>query len=273
MLHVRAWGDLGIGRVRTYRVGAVLPLAPGGGLGAPSDEVRAKQTHALPRLFLRVGRTRVNADEVEEEVRRIKLLRAIEAGPFEVPDGSIRAPKVHDLPFAQKAHEAKHAVNGGAGLVDCRNHRAPVLCEIPQRLDHVLGLERVEARRGLVEEHEAWVAHHLDPDVHALLLSPRDATDERVADLGVRALGEAELGDVLLGDGALLGWREGLRQAQLRLQQHRLSHGEHVKELAVLDHIRAQQAEGRLFAVHAVDFYLALQGVAFAFLRPSRKRI
>mmetsp|Transcript_29516 Transcript_29516/g.75095 ORF Transcript_29516/g.75095 Transcript_29516/m.75095 type:complete len:275 (-) Transcript_29516:32-856(-) len=131
-------------------------------------------------------------------------------------------------------------VDAAARLVDAAHHGVPGTGKLSQSRHDVLGLETVQARRRLVDEDEAWHVQKLQPEVHALALTARDAalTGFVAADQRVPNRRQAQGANDPIDPALTLRGRRG-RQPQARDHVERLLHGAEREQRVVLLHVSA----------------------------------
>ena len=148
--------------------------------------------------------------------------RAAVAQPAEVRRGARRLACVHELPLGQQQKVVEHLEGGAARLVDDGDHRGALHRELLEQRDHLLRLEGVQPRGGLVEEEQVGAANELAADGEPLALAARDAAALGVAHDGVGRLDERELLKQAVDHLALLLERHVRRQPQPRCEHERL---------------------------------------------------
>ena len=122
----------------------------------------------------------------------------------ELERGAPAGPPVHHLAAVQQNERLERVVHRRRGLVDGHHERAPALAPEGVEARHRLARHRaVQPARGLVEEHAPRGAQQRARHRGALHLPARDAADEAVAHVRVRAPPEVELANHLLRRDAL----------------------------------------------------------------------
>ena len=84
-------------------------------------------------------------------------------------------PKVSSSALSHEQHLVKQLHNLAAGLVDGADDSPALAGQAPQHLHHTGGHEAVQARGGLITEHQGWVGQNLRGQGQPLHLASRNA--------------------------------------------------------------------------------------------------
>ena len=118
--------------------------------------------------------------------------------------------------------------------MDYGDDQAPVLGDGLHRLDHRLGLERVQARRGLVQEQHGGVGDQLHPNVCPLALPARHSAQLLITDNRVSRFVEAQFGDHVGNQFFFLGLGDRVGQVEVCGIDEGLEYGEMCVQAIIL---------------------------------------
>ena len=101
----------------------------------------------------------------------------------------VRPPLVEHLPLSHQVQLVEHLEDPGRRLVDGTDDGPPLPGQLLEEHEALLARGRVQARGGLVEEHDGRVVDELEGDGEAFPLSAAEG-----GGAGLEALGEAQVG-------------------------------------------------------------------------------
>lgn len=156
-------------------------------------------------------------DAFQDEIGRVVVRGDGEANVVEEVDHLVDVAEVRRLAVAQQQQLVEHVEDLRGGLMNRDDQRLALLLGVPLEAGHEhVGRVGVQARGGLVEQHEGWVGEQLARDVGPLLLAAGQPA------LGVvthpRVLARVQVQDVddVVHVDHLLAARHGLGQPEAR---------------------------------------------------------
>ena len=94
---------------------------------------------------------------------------------FQKAVGIVDISKISSSALSHEQHLVKQLHNLAAGLVDGADHSPALAGQAPQHLHHTGCHEAVQARGGLITEHQGWVGQNLRGQGQPLHLASRNA--------------------------------------------------------------------------------------------------
>lgn len=106
---------------------------------------------------------------------RIVILGTRKSTTFKKAIGIVDISKICSSALSHEQHLVKQLHNLAAGLVDGADHSPALAGQGPQYFHHTGGHEAVQARGGLITEHQGWVGQNLRGQGQPLHLASRNA--------------------------------------------------------------------------------------------------
>mmetsp|Transcript_16386 Transcript_16386/g.30859 ORF Transcript_16386/g.30859 Transcript_16386/m.30859 type:complete len:236 (-) Transcript_16386:166-873(-) len=177
----------------------------------------------------------------------------------------LHLPSIRNLALGQQHQVVKTRKGRGGRGVHRGDQRAPVLCEGRQQLTEAGGHPGVQTARGLVQQQHRRLTDQRQPDAHAFLLPPGDATVKRVTDLRVPATAQLQLGDERVHVPPLLLVADRSRQLELAGVEEHLLYGELGDQGGGLLHVATEALEAVLGHLLASVQHLSRKSPSSAF--------